>query len=73
MVAADIYVDRSNGKGFVFLATVTSVLYTDKYLLPEGVSVAQWHYKAIYKNGNEQTGEFSSPISITVVQEVAKV
>ena len=69
MVAADIFVDRTDGKGFVFLATLTAVTYTDGYKLPEGILAAQWRYKAIYKMGNEQTGEFSDLVCITVVQE----
>lgn len=64
--AADLYVDRSDDKGFVFLATATVPQYTDNTELPHGINTALWNYKAIYKIGDDQTGEFSNPVSIAI-------
>ncbi|HEY4788738.1 MAG TPA: hypothetical protein VIH57_21955 [Bacteroidales bacterium] len=69
--AVDLYVDRGDGKGFAFLATATVPHYTDMCELP--ASVAQWHYKAIYKVGDEQTGEFSDIVSVMVSSQVGSV
>jgi len=40
--ATDIYVDRGDGKGFVFLATATVSHYTDQFAIPAGSNIAQW-------------------------------
>jgi hypothetical protein len=70
--AADIYVDRGDGKGFAFLATATVPHYTDMFAIQEGSNVAQWIYKAIYKIGDEQTGSFSDPVNAMVANQVAR-
>ncbi len=64
--AIDIYVDRGNGS-WVFLATDTHPNYTDTATLPANGQTALWQYKAIYKTDDEQEGNFSNPVSTTVV------
>jgi hypothetical protein len=66
----DIYVDRNDGKGFVFLANDSHPDYIDTFPIP---ATAIWEYKGIYKIADEQVGEFSDAISITVTKQVATV
>ena len=65
----DIYVDRRNGKGFVYLTTDFYPDYMDKCPMPAGKDSAVWDYKAIYKIGDEQVGQFSEVISVTVTRQ----
>ena len=60
----DIYVDRGNNQ-FVFLATDTYPNYTDNAPLPT-TGAAVWRYKAIYRYGDEITGQYSDIASIAV-------
>ena len=64
--ALDIYVDRGDGAGFVFLATDSHPDYTDTSPLPQGVESAVWEYQAIYKISDEQVGKYSESIKVTV-------
>ena len=66
----DIYVDRQDGAGFVFLATDTKPNYLDTHVLPEGVESAVYEYKAIYRIDDEQVGQFSDPIRVTVTKQL---
>jgi len=66
----DIYVDRMDGKGFVFLATSTTASFIDKTAMPTGVNVVQWNYKIIYRTNNDQVGEFSDTVSIAITKHV---
>lgn len=66
----DIYVDRKDGKGFVFLANDSTPDYIDTNPLPSGMDTAIWSYKGIYKVQDEQVGEFSNTINITVTRQV---
>jgi len=66
----DIYVDRQDGAGFVFLATDTKPNYLDTVVLPEGVESAVYEYKAIYRIDDEQVGQFSDPIRVTVTKQL---
>lgn len=68
----DIYVDRQDGAGFVFLATDTKPDYLDTVALPAGVDSAVYEYKAIYRIDDEQTGQFSDPIRVTVTKQLGK-
>ena len=65
----DIYVDRKDGQGFVFLATDTYPDYLDTFPLPEGADAVVWDYKAIYRIGDDTVGQFSEPISVTVSRQ----
>jgi len=67
--AIDIYVDRKDGAGFVFLVTDTFPDYLDTFPVPAGVTTAVWDYKAVYSIGDEQVGQFSDPMSVTVSRQ----
>ncbi len=60
----DIYVDRGNNQ-FIFLATDTYPNYTDNSPLPE-TGAAIWKYKAIYRYGDDVTGQYSDVVSMAV-------
>jgi hypothetical protein len=66
----DIYVDRKDGKGFTFLANDSHPDYVDTFELPSAQSAAVWDYKAIYRINDEQVGDFSETLSVTVTREV---
>ena len=65
MDGIEIWVDRGDGKGFAFLTIDTVPDYTDTQPLPTGAS-ALWKYKAIYRLGDERTGQWSDVVSIAV-------
>ena len=62
--ALEIWVNRGDGDNFVFLTINTEPNTTDTYQLP-GTS-AIWKYKAIYLLHDEQVGQWSNVISVTV-------
>lgn len=62
----DIYVDRDDGKGFVFLATDKEPDYIDPTEVPDGVKSIVWRYRARYRIGEKQIGQFSNTVSVTV-------
>lgn len=62
--ACEILVDRNDGKGYVPLVTATSPNYTDPQPFPAAKTI--WSYKAIYRTGDNQTGQWSQPVSVTV-------
>jgi hypothetical protein len=70
-VATDLYVDRGDGKGFVFLTTATVPHFTDMSAKPAGFASAIWQYKAIYKINDEHTGIYSDVVSVVVSNHVA--
>ena len=55
------WVDRNDGNGFVFL-----VINTDPTPLPAPGTNAVWNYKAIYRLHDEQVGQWSDVVSVTV-------
>jgi hypothetical protein len=63
--SCEIWVDRGDGKGFVFLTIDTTPNYTDTQALP--AVAAKWTYKAIYRMDEAQAGLWSAPASISVV------
>ncbi len=65
----DIYVDRKDGSGFVYLANDSQPDYLDTFPVPAGMPSAIWSYKAVYRIGDEQVGQFSEPISVTVTRQ----
>ncbi|HRH60894.1 MAG TPA: hypothetical protein PL045_10015 [Chitinophagaceae bacterium] len=65
MDALDIYVKRSSGD-WLFLATDTVPNYTDTFALPATGESSLWKYKCIYRNDDQQVGNWSDEISITV-------
>ena len=66
----DIYVDRGDGKGFVYLANDMSPNFTDENPMPSDKKIAEWKYRAIYRVLDEQVGAFSDEVSIIVKKEV---
>ena len=62
--SCEIWVDRGDGKGFVFLTIDTTPGYTDTQPFP--VALAKWSYKAIYRQGDGQAGQWSAVVSVTV-------
>ena len=60
----EIQVDRGDGHGFVLLAMDTTPGYTDTAPLP--ATPTRWTYRAIYRKGDAQVGQWSNPVSITV-------
>ena len=65
----DIYVDRKDGLGFVYLANDSQPDYLDTFPVPAGVTTVVWDYKARYKIGDDQVGLFSEPIQVTVTRK----
>lgn len=53
----ELQVDRSDTKGFVFLANDTT---------PFPATLTKWTYRAIYRVGDDQVGIWSAPVSVTV-------
>ena len=64
--AIEIWVDRNDGNGFVFLTINTEPNTIDTTPLPAPGTSAVWNYKAIYRLHDEQVGQWSDVISITV-------
>lgn len=62
--ACEILVDRNDGKGFVPLVVDTTPNYNDTQPLPTAKTI--WTYKAIYRVGDGQVGQWSQPVSVTV-------
>jgi hypothetical protein len=62
--ALEIWVDRGDGNNFVFLTINTEPNTTDTTPLPSTSAV--WKYKAIYRLHDEQVGQWSDMISVTV-------
>lgn len=68
MNGLEIWVNRGDGKDFIFLDIDTKPNYTDKTPLPE--KAALWHYKAIYRVDDKVVGHWSDIVSITVVKQL---
>ena len=64
-----IYVDRKDGQGFVYLANDSQPDYLDTFPVPAGVASAVWEYKAIYRIGDDQVGQFSEAVKVTVTKQ----
>jgi len=62
----DIYVDRSDGKGMTYLANDYTPNYEDRITLSADSPPAVWSYRAIYRVGDKQVGQYSDVVSITV-------
>lgn len=60
----EIQVDRNDGKGFVFLANDTTPGYTDT--TPQPSTPVKWKYRAIFRVGDQQVGQWSNEMPITV-------
>lgn len=64
MTSLEIEVNR--GAGWEYLATDTIPDYTDGHPLPPSGQTAVWTYRAIYRLGDEQHGQWSNPVSFSV-------
>lgn len=60
----EIQVDRGDGKGYGLLTYDTTPGYVDTQPFP--ATPTKWTYKAIYRVGDAQVGQWSNPVSITV-------
>lgn len=67
----EIYVDRGDGKSFVYLANSTKPNFTDTAGVDADAKASEWKYKAIFRIKDEQVGQFSDVISTTVKKETA--
>ena len=62
--SCEIWVDRGDGHGFVFLTIDTTPGYTDTQPLP--AAPAKWIYKAVFRVGDTHAGNWSAPVSLNV-------
>ena len=62
--SCEIWVDRGDGKGFVFLTIDTTPGYNDTQAFPTARTV--WTYRAIYRVGEQQVGLWSQSVSTAV-------
>jgi hypothetical protein len=64
--AIDLYADRNDGNGFVFLGRSLKSEYIDMTVLAATKVFDEWKYKAIYVIGDSQVGLYSNVVSIDV-------
>lgn len=64
----NIYVNRRDGKGFMFLAWDTKPDYIDTFPVPADKDSVVWEYKAKYIINDEEVGKYSDVASITVTR-----
>jgi hypothetical protein len=60
----EIQVDRGTGQGWTPLAFDTTPNYTDTTPFP--ATPTKWKYRAIYRVGDHQVGQWSNVVEITV-------
>ncbi|MGI9088907.1 MAG: hypothetical protein ACR2HH_14385 [Chthoniobacterales bacterium] len=60
----EIQVDRGDGKGFVMLTFDTTPGYTDTTPFPSAPT--KWTYRAIYRVGEAQVGQWSKETSVMI-------
>jgi hypothetical protein len=64
--AADLYADRNDGQGFMFVGRLTKNEYLDITPLAASKVYDEWKYKAIYIIADVQVGLYSNAISVDV-------
>ena len=64
--SVELWVDRADGKGFVFLDIDTAPDYLDNSPLPAPGQTALWKYKGIYRLHDQRVGEWSDVVEIVV-------
>jgi hypothetical protein len=64
--ATDLYVDRNDGNGFVFLTRSVKSEYIDTTVLAATKVFDEWKYKAVYVIDDLQVGVFSKVTSVDV-------
>jgi hypothetical protein len=67
MDSLELWVDRGDGKGSVFLAIDTIPDYTDTAALPAPGMSAVWKYRGVYREDDTQVGQWSDAIATTVM------
>jgi hypothetical protein len=67
MDSLELWVDRGDGKGSVFLAIDSVPDYTDTAALPASGASAVWKYKGIYREADAQVGQWSDVATTTVM------
>ncbi|MFC2092274.1 hypothetical protein ACFLSV_00100 [Bacteroidota bacterium] len=65
----DLYVDRQLNNNYEYLTNDSKKDYIDDYPMPSDVASIVYRYKGIYRIGDEQVGQFSDPITITVTKQ----
>ena len=65
----DLYVDRELNDNYVYLTNDSEPDYVDTYQMPPDVASVVYRYKGIYRIGDEQVGQYSDPITITVTRQ----
>ena len=63
----ELLTDRGDGKGFVYLAFDTVPDYLDTAPLPAPGASIVWKYKGIYRESDEQVGQWSDVSSLSVM------
>jgi len=66
MDGLELWVDRGDTKGFLFLAIDSSPNYTDIAAMPAPGQSALWKYKGIYLQADQRVGQWSDVVSIPV-------
>lgn len=66
MQGINFYVDRGDGKGYQFVATDINPDFLDTHPLPPAGQAAIWKYKAIYIDRDEEVGQMSDELSVSV-------
>jgi hypothetical protein len=64
--ALDLYTDRNDGQGFIFVGRLTKNEYLDITPLASNKVYDEWKYKAIYIIADVQVGLYSNVISVDV-------
>lgn len=64
--AADVYVDRNDGNGFIFLVRSLKSEFIDTAVLAPSKVFDEWKYKAIYIIGNTPVGLYSNIVTVDV-------
>jgi hypothetical protein len=62
--SCEIMVDRGDGKGFALLCVDTTPNFIDPQEFPAAKTV--WSYKAIYRAGDAQVGQWSQAVDVSV-------
>ena len=67
MKALEICVDRGEGKGWEMLVIATQAHFVDTHPLPAAGQSAIWKYRAIYRDHDVPTGQWSEVLTTTVM------
>jgi hypothetical protein len=65
----DLFVDRQLDDNYEYLTNDSEPDYIDTYPMPLDAASVVYRYKGIYRIGDEQVGQFSDPITITVTRQ----